>query len=542
MLYPVRDLSGVGVIKDLPPYDLPPNAWSEARNVRFGAGRVTRFPHFLRDPDQTPLPADPIHAGTLPETSVAGGQDRLFVFASDGTIHQYIGASGSAVTSPHSDLFPLATAPTVSVANDVLYYNRADTVPIYYTRQSDAFASLPGWDEEWRCRALRSYAGYLIALGLTKGGQEIPTMVKWSTETSLGTPPSSWDHTDPSLNAGENILPWARTTLVDAQELNGILYLFSEDGIYRMRSTGGSEIFVFEPFVGEGYGAISQNCVVSVGLRQYVFGPSDIYVHDGYEPKSLVEGRVRDYIYSRLEFSRRHLCFVFHYVEGSEVWFCYPSASQDIRHPAVSHCNEAAVFNYLTEAWSFVDLPNVIAVANSNYYTDQTWDAFSSSSITWDGISGTWAVVDEDPRRFPIALSAGVGGQPPHLYPAVVAELAPSLNLPVAEEALADFALERRGLDLDDIGAPLQFYWGVRGIYPQVVPAQGSITFQAGSSMETDDAPLWGPVHDLTPGASGRVDVLADGRYVAIRVSGSGPSATFTFTGYDLDLVQLGRR
>ena len=34
-LVPINDLGGVGIIKDIPPYNLPENAWSDGRNVRF---------------------------------------------------------------------------------------------------------------------------------------------------------------------------------------------------------------------------------------------------------------------------------------------------------------------------------------------------------------------------------------------------------------------------------------------------------------------------------------------------------------------------
>jgi len=34
-LVPINDLGGIGIIKDIPPYNLPENAWSDGRNVRF---------------------------------------------------------------------------------------------------------------------------------------------------------------------------------------------------------------------------------------------------------------------------------------------------------------------------------------------------------------------------------------------------------------------------------------------------------------------------------------------------------------------------
>src|ERR1044072_3998833 len=43
---PTRGLGSVGIIKDVPATDLPPNAWSDGLNVRFNDGAVERSPAF----------------------------------------------------------------------------------------------------------------------------------------------------------------------------------------------------------------------------------------------------------------------------------------------------------------------------------------------------------------------------------------------------------------------------------------------------------------------------------------------------------------
>lgn len=538
---PVRDIAALGVIYDDAAHDLPPPAWSHARNVRFGQGRIERAPHFLRDPAQDAFTGSPVHIAALPDAAVSGGQDSIFVFHADGKAQRFLGEAASDVSPVGPTLAAPTAAATSTVANGLLYYHRPDTVPHHYDPASARFVALPAWDAGWRCGAFRAFGDYLLAINLTKGGQTLPATVKWSTETSWRTPPASWDHTDPTLNAGEQTLPWARTGLVDGQEMDGTFYLYSEDAITRVRPTGSTSIFRWEPFILSGFGALAPNCIATVGRRQFVFGPSDIYVHDGLEPKSIAAGRVRRHIFSRLDYSRKHVCHVLHYPEAGEVWFCYVSNASDVRHPGTAACNEAAVFNYTTGAWSFVDLPNVVGAARANYFTAQTWDSLPET-VTWSNISGTWASVDADPRRFALFVSAGVGGASATIYPCAVSEVAPSLPLQVADEAIADAVLERRGIDLDEMGAPLAYYWGLRCIHPQLTPSTGHVTLQAGGHMETDDEPRWSPVLDVTPGLSGRVDCLSDGRYVALRLTATGPDSDFTFTGYDLDVVNLGRR
>ncbi|MGL5015018.1 MAG: hypothetical protein ACRC6V_12120, partial [Bacteroidales bacterium] len=43
----VRGIGSKGVIKDLPPFDLPPEVWNDAKNVRFVANRVEKMGGYM---------------------------------------------------------------------------------------------------------------------------------------------------------------------------------------------------------------------------------------------------------------------------------------------------------------------------------------------------------------------------------------------------------------------------------------------------------------------------------------------------------------
>ena len=57
---PIRDVGNVGVITDISPENLPLNAFSRAKNVRFDENKVTRSPVFRNIKDSMAFPRLPL--------------------------------------------------------------------------------------------------------------------------------------------------------------------------------------------------------------------------------------------------------------------------------------------------------------------------------------------------------------------------------------------------------------------------------------------------------------------------------------------------
>ena len=53
---PIRGLGSIVVVTDVDPYNLPINAFTRAKNVRFTEGKVTRAPYFVGYPQTYRLP------------------------------------------------------------------------------------------------------------------------------------------------------------------------------------------------------------------------------------------------------------------------------------------------------------------------------------------------------------------------------------------------------------------------------------------------------------------------------------------------------
>jgi hypothetical protein len=187
----VRDLSKYGVVADVDPYELPPGAFSMAVNARFQNGKVERGPVWRKA--GVLGTADPrfVFAQRTGDNS-----DNLFVGYKNGRVYKWANGTETNYTlSGYTDSAAEATWTTCSLGG-VTYVNRSDRTPWGLTPSGSAFTQLTDWNAGWSAKLLRSYAGALVALNVTKSGVNSPTLVKTSDiVTDPGVMPLSWDHT-----------------------------------------------------------------------------------------------------------------------------------------------------------------------------------------------------------------------------------------------------------------------------------------------------------------------------------------------------------
>ena len=138
-IIPVRELGRVGVVTDIPGYNVPINAVTRGTNVRFDEGSISRAPIFRKVKDS--LGFTPRFAiGITPAT----GYDQVIMVTDDWAIKEYVSGtvtdrSGSITGS--SDPRPF----TGTILADILYLNREDRVRLR-TVGGTNFADLPNWD------------------------------------------------------------------------------------------------------------------------------------------------------------------------------------------------------------------------------------------------------------------------------------------------------------------------------------------------------------------------------------------------------------
>ena len=291
-LVPIENLGQIGIIKDTPPYNLPPNAWSDGNNVRLLDNGVKKVAGYQEVMATCPFAPYYIHpyltvAGTyywiaygatdiavwngstwtdvVRQTTlqlngaVTAGDSSITVdtgaaltalptsgtleigtdITSDASTNKFetltytardtgtgvITLSGTATYDHPDDAVVTPSGSTGTTDNDyganttdkrwtatnlnglVVATNGYDTPQMWPLSNgvpsvSKPFMELRNWPTNAKCKSIRSFRTFLVGLNWTRTNEE-PRLVKWSTEASYGSPPSTWDETDATLDAGE---------------------------------------------------------------------------------------------------------------------------------------------------------------------------------------------------------------------------------------------------------------------------------------------------------------------------------------------------
>lgn len=535
-ILPIRNLGQIGVITDVNAYDLPPNAVSMANNVRFDDGKIKRASVFRSVLNTTS--ATPVFTFTY---EIPSGFDKIGIADRDGRVWFYQNGTEDEVTEGTWVATNADDPWTYTYLQGVGYLNRADRVPWYYKDGSTDFAKLTNWTSTWRCRSLRAFKDYLVALNVTKSTTAYPTMVKWSDITQYNAVPPSWDETLTTNSAGENTIAEMKTPILDGLPMRDVFVIYSHDQVWMMEETGDALVFRFRKLF-DNVGIINTNCCVEVDGRHYVFGFDDIYVHDGNSMETLLDGRNWHYVYNNLNKGETAKCWVQHNPYTSEIIFAYVSGDPEASFKSTSYCNRAAVFNYKNTTWTFVDLPNAGRATSANFSTSLTW---ANATGTWEGTGGTWYDQDEagDDLLFMCGVSSSVNGLSASRLYGYESANGGVLPFGINTEATKPAFAERIAVDLDDTGEELRAYKVIKSIYPQVnvlAPNQ-TIAFKFDGVDYPGTSVTWSTQVNFTPTTGYKVDTRESGRYLAWRIDTT-DNNDFEISGFDLDVVSTGRR
>lgn len=547
-IVPVRDIGKLGINTDWNPVDLPITAFTFGSNVRFTNNRIQRGPIFS-------------NVGTISNSSpryalsykLLNASSQFLICNDDGTITNWqVGNVGSSPTetnisvtgyTPSTNTLPF----TACLLNDVVYVNRSDRVPWYKTTTGSTFATLPVWNSTWRCEALRSFQGALVALNVTKSGVQYPTMVKTSDFTTLDSTPGAWVGATTN-SATENVLGDLNDPIVDGLALRDRFIIYALNETWVMEYRGDNLVYNYRRLFSN-RGAINANCIAEYNNSHFVFGNDDIWTHDGYGNKSIAMGRTRDFIYNNLVRDQRNQFFVTNNPKQGEVMFCYLSTDPYCYFPiggtiGYPGCNRAAVYNYIYDTWYFYDLPYVTSAAFGVTYSGTQYSELSS--VSYDSMSGNFNSFFDGSRLYLMTLGKAVSGSFGSLSSKMrlfeASNVAQGAGI-VDTVASAPVYLENKLMDLDEISKELRGYKVVNQMWPEATFATGApaMSFTWGSS----DQPNVQAVYDHTMTFDGitytKLDFNAPGKYLSLKMSYSGIQ-DFSLSGWDLDYQVFGHR
>lgn len=554
-IFPVRDLAKYGVITDVDPYDLPPEAWSMAVNARFRADKISRGPVF-----RTGAAVGTANPRFVQGFTPVAGQDFLFIGYENGIVTKFLNQAETNYSV--SGYVPVTTEATWTACHlgGVSYINRSDRSPWYFLPSATQFADLSlaagtqPWSSAWQAGVLRAFNGALIALNVTKSGTNYPTMVKTSSFAQNLTVPVSWDQTQANTSATENILAEMEGGIIDGLRLGNVFFIYGLNEVWAMQASGDTFIYNYaQAFTNRG--AINENCVIEINRKHYVFGIDDIWVHDGVSQQSICDGRTREFIFSGLNVSQASRCFVVHNTALKELMFCYVSGDRlaQFLGSANNGCNRAATYNYEDNRWTFDDLPLVFSGTRSNINTTLTYNTVSS---TYALIGGSYKDQEDTEQKNTIFVGDSYTGNATlkvdqsgpatltaSLYAFDAAGPMSNVSWSVDLNATQAMYLERDGIDLDQVGAELKGYKLCKFIIPQgrLDPQAASLEFTLGAADFFNQVPTFDNYLTWDGSSLYKLDFNIAGRFLAMHVLF--PDYHFvSISGYDADLEVLGER
>jgi hypothetical protein len=473
------------------------------------------------------------------------GLDLLFVGYKNGTVSLISNGAESAYSiSGYTPASLEATWSSTTLAG-VTYINRSDRSPWYLRTSDTAFQNLAsaGWTSTWSAVLLRSCAGALVALNVTKGATASPTMVKTSSIPQAGTVPSSWDQTDPATLATENILAEMQGPITDGCPLGNDLVIYGFKEAWLMQADGSSDVYRYTklPFQK---GALNANCSVEWDGKNVVFGANDIWMHDGNTEKSIADGRVRDFIFGSLNLSKASRCFVKLNARMNEIVFAYVSGDQltAFSSSTVDGCNKQAVWNYVDDTWTFDDLPSVFSATEANLSVSLTYATITASYNTVggsyqdqeDGFKRTTVYVGSVNSTYSLATS---------LYAFDLFGQGSTVSHAVDLNATKPRYLERDGLDLDELSEDLKTYKVLASSYLQARLGSGAanLMMAAGASDGFNVPATISAYQPYNGNDLYKCDFNVAGRFLSYRLSFD-DYKEMSLTGLDFDLKTAGRR
>ena len=545
---PIRDLGAAGVVTDQEPSSMPVPVFTRGKNVRFDDGGVIRGPVFrkihsdLTENDGVSPTFIPKHVACV---SSASGYNTIYIISKSMQFQTYINKSLTYVTGTQSGNGASDIPINSTQLADHLYINRRDTRPMVTPTSGINVGFLSNFESssgaaDWRCSSLRAYGDFLIALNMREGSSDYHTRIRFSDLTLAGQVPGSWDASDSTTSAGFIDLVDMGTPIVDGLPLGNKFIIYSSDETYMMEFVGGTFIMNTRKLFDDA-GIINLNCVVEADRKHFVMSSDDIYVHDGVSKKSIVDNRIRKYVFNALDTSALTSCFVHHNESTNEVYFCYKSRDDMAEYVDGDGCNRAAVYNYENDTWSFMDLPNVASSTQGNISSSTTYQDATDSYSVFGGTYASQSSGYDQHALFVGLQNTDNGITASKLYGLDDVEFG-TLSFPIDTEANKATLVERVGIDLDQL-APISGYKVITGMLPQLSTPNTNKTFSFafGASDFISNPPNYESTISFDSGTKYRLDSRAAGRYLSYKMTVS-DYKDFSFTAFDAEVHVTGRR
>lgn len=516
-LVPIHNVGSVGIVKDIPPHELPPEAWSAGQNVRFKDNKVLKIQGdsaALGSPTVVPYWMLPVPAGSSYFWLYAG---LLKVYVTDGTTHTDITRAAGDYGATALNRWNGGVLSGIPVIN-----NGVNEPQMWNpTTIGTDLILLDNWTATDLCDIIRPFKQHLVALGITTGGNKYPYRVWWSHPADPGAVPTSWDISDATKDAGITELAETSDILVDGLALGNSFIIYKENTTWSMQFIGGAFVFRFNKIFGE-FGMLSRDCTREFFGKHFVVTDNDIVIHNGQSVESLLSRKQRAAFFSSLDVTNYTRTFVMINPAEKEIWVCYPTSGN-------TNPNEALIWNWEGNTWGHRELNGVTfgwpGVVNPG--TSGIWD---DDSEVWNDDNTVWDERLYSPTSSGILLADPAGSGALLQGDSTNQFQGSSMTSYVERTGLAVAGTDRAGNPKVDVS---RFKLLTR-VWINMT-STGPITVRVGGQDRHDGAVTWKTGITFDPSTQSYIDCLVNTKFMALRFE-SDTDISWELHSYKLDV------
>ena len=528
----LTEIRPTSVIQDIPPAEVGPEFWTDLRNfyMRVGyAQRISGLSQFFAD-------------WTDPAVNVINVQEQtsnFWVVMGNSTV-QVIDQAGTV-----SDITPAVYVPTIepfeatsTPINGFPVQNFIQSPPTFWDLNvGNICQPLPGWPTATTARSIRSFKQFLIAMNMVESSNEFGDKLRWSNAAEPGSVPTEWT-ASPTNEAGDTTLSDTTGGIVDGLSLRGQFIIYKNHSTYLMNFVGGTFVFTFRKFLTTS-GILANNCVAEAEGRHVVMTDGDVLLHDGQNVRSLLDRKLRRFLFLQIDPDNFSNSFVTNYRAAKEVWICFPTQGQEF-------CNLAVVWDYAHDLLSIRELPETWSHAASGLVLSATqaldWD---SQTDSWDSSSGSWNRAQFTGAFERVLASVAVSTQDGFADPLGdgLSRLLFVDDTSTSRDDSAVFGqITRESMDL---GTPESLKY-VRRVWPRLEGSTGTtLKIRVGVQDDPTAGISWSAQQDFRINEDTFLNFDASGRFISVRIEDDGapgatPNALWRVHGFDLEYTFQG--
>jgi hypothetical protein len=535
-----------GINKDLSPYELPPEMWSDGSNITFRRNRVAKALGYGSVWELTPaqVTVQPLHILYFTDNIDAywayANETAIWKTAGDGAstldISRTVNGSDPLAYSASRD----ASWTSINFNNIALFNNRNDIPQVLEPISKLTMENLPWWNpsdkddadytymgrwgEGARCEVIRGFKNYLVAMDCYQAsGTREPATVRWSSPAEGGDVPPSWDEMKAGEQAGDYWISDTNGRVVDGLTLGDYFVIYKTDAVWLMDFIGGDFTMRFRKLFGDEAGMLAKECVAEFDGKHFVLSPTGAYVHNAASKEDIMEQWVRDEFFDNVATERLLETKVVADHTNREIWIYYVTQSEYLNNTN-AWPNRALIWNWDTSMWTIKDLTGLSHIAEGVVESTAVGvDDWDSDSQVWNLDDTVWdGSIAFNPADKSLLLADYDNSQ---FY-------ANEFGKESAGVLFTGF-VKRIGVDMEDDHT----FKEVSRITPHIL---GSNPVHVAVFVEDTQTGSGGTYHglgDFYPQFDNYVDCHAVGRYVGVQFTGS---ELWTLTGYSVWWKPLG--